>query len=117
MVVDARTADGRKVDPLTGEEPDFNPETSVGWGHNQFWCDYHLKMSFARYAPYRQHFKEWLERWQLRTGRAEDRLVAFDVWWVSVKSQPPGAQHGEPQKPAKLLSIGEVKDSGATPWL
>jgi predicted DCC family thiol-disulfide oxidoreductase YuxK len=117
MVVDARTADGRKVDPLTGEAPDFNPETRVGWGQNQFWCDYHLKMFFARYAPYRQHLKEYLERWPLRTGRTEDRLVAFDVWWVSVKSQPPGAQHGEPQKPAKLISMGEVKDSGATPWL
>jgi predicted DCC family thiol-disulfide oxidoreductase YuxK len=117
MVVDARTVDGRKVDPLTGQEPDFNPETRVGWGHNQFWCDYHLKMFFARYAPYRQHLKEYLERWPQRTGRAEDRLLAFDVWWVSVKSPAPGAQHGEPQKPAKLVSLGEVKDSGATPWL
>jgi predicted DCC family thiol-disulfide oxidoreductase YuxK len=117
MVVDARTADGRKVDPLTGQEPDFNPETRVGWGQSQFWCDYHLKMFFARYAPNRQHLKEYLERWPLRTGRAEDRLVAFDVWWVSEKTPPPGAEHGEPQKPSKLISMGEVKDSGATPWL
>jgi predicted DCC family thiol-disulfide oxidoreductase YuxK len=117
MVVDARTADGRKVDPLTGQEPDFNPETRVGWGHNQFWCDYHLKMFFGRYAAYRQHLKEYLERWPLRTGRTADRLVAFDVWWISDKSPPPGAIHGEAQKPVKLVSLGEVKDSGARPWL
>ena len=117
MVVDARTADGRKVDPLTGQAPDFNPQTHVGWGHDQFWCDYHLKMSFARYAPYRQHLKEYLERWPQRTGHSEDRLVAFDVWWISDKSPPPGTLQVVPLKPIKLLSMGEVKDSGATPWL
>jgi predicted DCC family thiol-disulfide oxidoreductase YuxK len=117
LVVDARTADGRKLDPLTGEAPDFNPETNVGWGQNQYWCDYHLKMFFPRYAAYRQLLREYLERYQQRTGRPEDRLVAFDVWWVNVKSQAPGAAHGEPQKPVKIVSLGEVKDSGAVPWL
>lgn len=117
LVVDGRTADGRKIDPLTGEEPDFNPETSVGWGHSQLWCDYHLKMYFARYAANRQHLKEWVERYHERTGRPSDRLVAFDVWWVNDKSPPPGATHGEPQKPVQLLSSGRVTDSGAKPWL
>jgi hypothetical protein len=117
LVVDARTADGRKLDPLTGEAPDFNPETDVGWGQNQYWCDYHLKMFFPRYAGYRQLLREYLERYQQRTGRPEDRLVAFDVWWVNVKSRAPGAAHGEPQKPVKIASSGEVKDSGAAPWL
>jgi predicted DCC family thiol-disulfide oxidoreductase YuxK len=115
MVVDARTVDGRKIDPLTGKEPDFNTETSEGWGHNQFWCDYHLKMYFSRYAAYRQHLKEYLERYPQRTGKPDDRLAAFDVWWVWDKSPPPGAAHGEPQKPVKIVSLGEVKDSGAQP--
>jgi hypothetical protein len=74
-------------------------------------------MFFSRYAAYRQLLREYLERYQLRTGRPEDRLIAFDVWWVNVKSQAPGAAHGEPQKPVKIVSLGEVKDSGATPWL
>jgi len=117
LVVDGRTSDGRKIDPLTGQAPDFNPETRVGWGHNQFWCDYHLKMYFARYAAYRQHFREYLERYQLRTKHPADQLVAFDVWWVNDKSPPPGSIHGQPQPPVKILSVGEVRDSGATPWL
>ena len=117
MVVDARTEDGRKVDPLTGAEPDFDPETPVGWGQSQLWCDYHLKMYFARYAANRQHLKDYLQNWHLRTGRPQDRLVAFDVWWVSDKSPPPGETHGKPQKPVLLLSSGKVTDSGATPWL
>jgi predicted DCC family thiol-disulfide oxidoreductase YuxK len=117
MVVDARTEDGRKVDPLTGAEPDFDPETPIGWGQSQLWCDYHLKMYFARYAANRQHLKDYLQNWHLRTGRPRDRLVAFDVWWVSDKSPPPGETHGKPQKPVLLVSFGKVTDSGATPWL
>ncbi len=117
LVVDARTIDGRKVDPLTNGAPEFDPETPVGWGHSQLWCDYHLKMYFARYAANRQHLKDYLLNWHLRTGRPEDRLVAFEVWWVNDKSPPPGATHGEPQKPVLLLSSGQVSDSGAEPWL
>jgi predicted DCC family thiol-disulfide oxidoreductase YuxK len=117
MVVDGRTQDGRKVDPFTGAEPEFDPETSVGWGHSQLWCDYHLKMYFARYAANRQHLKEYLQNWHLRTGRPQDRLVAFDVWWVNDKSPAPGETHGKPQKPVLLASVGTVSDSGATPWL
>jgi predicted DCC family thiol-disulfide oxidoreductase YuxK len=117
MVVDGRTRDGRKVDPLTGAEPDFDPETRVGWGHSQLWCDYHLKMYFARYAANRQHMKDYLQNWDRRTGRPQDRLVAFDVWWVSDKSPGPGEEHGRPQKPVLLTSFGKVADSGATPWL
>ncbi len=117
MVVDARTVDGRKVDPLTGADPEFDPETQVGWGHSQLWCDYHLKMYFARYAPNRQHLKDYLQAWHQRTGRPQDRLVAFDVWWVSDRSPGPGESHGKPQKPVLLTSFGKVVDSGATPWL
>ncbi|HTV19463.1 MAG TPA: DCC1-like thiol-disulfide oxidoreductase family protein [Polyangiaceae bacterium] len=117
MVVDGRTVDGRKIDPFTGAEPEFDPETSVGWGHSQLWCDYHLKMYFARYAANRQHLKDYLQNWHLRTGHPQDRLVAFDVWWVNDKSPGPGETHGKPQKPVLLTSYGKVSDSGATPWL
>jgi predicted DCC family thiol-disulfide oxidoreductase YuxK len=117
MVVDGRTVDGRKIDPFTGAEPEFDPDTSVGWGHSQLWCDYHLKMYFARYAGNRQHLKEYLQNWHQRTGRPQDRLVAFDVWWVNDKSPRPGETHGKPQKPVLLSSFGKVSDSGAKPWL
>jgi predicted DCC family thiol-disulfide oxidoreductase YuxK len=117
LVVDGRTEDDRAVDPFTGEKPDFDPYTPVGWGQNQFWCDYHLKMYFAGYAAYRPFMIEWLKAWHLRTGKPRDRLVAFDVWWVNDKSPPPGQLRGEPQPPAKIASFGEVKDSLATPWL
>ena len=117
LVVDGRTQDGRKIDPFTGAEPEFDPETTVGWGHSQLWCDYHLKMYLARYAANRQHMKDYLLNYHERTGRPQDKLVAFDVWWVHDKSPAPGETHGKPQKPVLLASVGKVTDSGATPWL
>jgi predicted DCC family thiol-disulfide oxidoreductase YuxK len=116
LVVDGRTEDNRVVDPLTGERPDFDPYTPVGWGHDQFWCDYHLKMYFSQYTAYRPFLVDYLKAWHLRTGNPEDKLVAFDVWWVNDKSPPPGQLHGEPQPPVKIISFGQVKDSLAAQW-
>jgi predicted DCC family thiol-disulfide oxidoreductase YuxK len=117
LVVDGRTQDGRKIDPFTGLEPEFDPEAPDGWGQSQLWCDYHLKMYLARYAANRQHMKDYLLSYHQRTGRPQDKLVAFDVWWVHDKSPAPGESHGKPQKPVLLASVGKVTDSGATPWL
>jgi len=117
LVVDGRTQDGRRIDPFTGMEPEFDPETDVGWGQSQLWCDYHLKMYLARYAANRQHLRDYLQSYHQRTGRPQDRIVAFDVWWVHDKSPAPGEAHGTPQAPVLLTSMGKVTDSGATPWL
>jgi predicted DCC family thiol-disulfide oxidoreductase YuxK len=117
VVVDARTKDGRKLDPFTGKEPDFDPYTPVGWGHQQFWCDYNNRIRFEWHVPNRQHFRDYLRRWHEFYGTPNDELVAFDVWWVSDKSPKPGQKKGEPLPPQKLVSYGFVKDSGAKPWL
>ena len=117
VVVDGRTVDGRKLDPLTGKEPHFDPHAPNGWGHEQFWCDYENRIRFPGNAGYRPWFKDYLLRHHERTGNPKDRLVAFDVWWVHDKSPPPGQSRGEPLPPQKILSHGFVSDSGATPWL
>jgi len=113
VVVDGRTKDGRKLDPFTGTEPDFDPYTATGWGHQQFWCDYNNRIRFDGHVPNRQHFRDYLRHWHEYAGRPQDELVGFDVWWVHDKSPPPGKLRGEPQPPQKLVSFGFVKDSGA----
>ncbi len=117
VVVDARTVDGRKIDPFTHAEPDFDPYTPTGWGHEQFMCDYHNRIRFPGHAGNRPHLKDYLLRYHEWTGNPSDRIVAFDAWWVSDKSPPPGQLRGEPMPPAKLVSHGHVRDSGATAWL
>jgi hypothetical protein len=117
LVVDGRSQDGRKLDPLTGLEPDFDPHTEKGWGHEQFWCDYHNRIRYSGHAPNRQHLRQYLLNHHKFTGKPADKLVAFDVWWVQDQSPMPGERHGKPLKPLKLTSHGKVRDSGAIPWL
>jgi hypothetical protein len=117
LVVDGRTADGKKLDPLTGAEPDFDPEAPDGWGHNQFWCDYHNRIRYSGNSPNRQHLREYLLRQHEFSGNPADKLVAFDVWWVQDQSPLPGRKKGLPLRPLKITSHGRVKDSGAIPWL
>lgn len=117
LVVDGRTVDGRKLDPLTGEAPEFDPHAPDGWGHDQFWCDYHLKFREASKAAYRGWLTHYLLNLHVFTGRPEDRLEAFEVWWVEDDSPPPGTRRGKPRPPQKLLAYGRVSDSGAARWL
>jgi predicted DCC family thiol-disulfide oxidoreductase YuxK len=117
VIVDARTKDGRKLDPFTGKEPDFDPFTREGWGHGQFTCDYQNRIRFDWHIPNRQHLKDYLRNWHRYHGKPGDELVAFDVWWVQDKSPKPGQLRGVPLPPQRLTSYGYVKDSGAKPWL
>ena len=117
VVVDARTKDGRKLDPFTGKVPDFDPYTATGWGHEQFWCDYNNRIRFEWHVPNRQHLRDYLRHWHEYYGKPADELVAFDVWWVSDKSPAPGHERGTPLPPQKLVSYGVVRDSLATSWL
>ena len=117
VIVDGRTVDGRRFDPFSGGVPSFDAEAPRGWGHSQFWCDYHNRIRFRDNAHHLRNLREYLLHQHELSGRPRDELVAFDVWWVQDRSPAPGAKHGEPLPPEKLLSYGKVTDSGATPWL
>lgn len=116
MIVDGRTKDGRKLDPFTGGEPDFDPYTATGWGHDQIWCDYSNHIRWPHNQGRRQFLRTYLLNQHIYSGRPEDQLVAFDVWWVQDKSPKPGQHKGEPLPPERLIGHGYVKDSGARPW-
>jgi predicted DCC family thiol-disulfide oxidoreductase YuxK len=117
LVVDGRTIDGRLLDPLTGQAPDFDPRTDVGWGYELFWIAYHDGIRLPESEAYRQHLQAYLLNVHKFDGEPRNQLVAFDVWWIQDRSPPVGQRHGEVLPPEKLLSHGFVADSGATPWL
>lgn len=117
LVVDGRTKDGRKLDPFTGEAPEFDPESPRGWGHDQLWCDYSNHIRWPNNSGRRVHLRNYLLNRHRYEKRPQDELVAFDVWWIQDKSPKPGQKRGVPLPPEKLLSYGVVSDSGATPWL
>jgi len=90
ITVDAITLDGRHVDPFTGEAPDLDLSDARGLGLNQIRQDYFNRIRLDRNKIFREGLKQYLLRWHLETGRPEDELVAFDVYWLRDQCPLPG---------------------------
>jgi hypothetical protein len=108
LVVDGRTVNGEKLDPLTGKEPDFSVHAREGFQLNQIWGDFQNRINEPRFSVYWDGFREFLLRHHELTHRPEERLVAFDVWWVAKIIPPPGLPEGPPER-RKLFGHGFVE--------
>jgi hypothetical protein len=73
-----------------GGEPILDLSKVRGAGLSQLRQDYGNRIRLDRNATYRDGLKEYLRRWHLETGRPEDELVGFDVYWVRDKCPAPG---------------------------
>jgi hypothetical protein len=101
--VEAVTVDGRRIDPFTGLAPDLDLSDARGLGLNQIHQDYFNRIRLDRNRTYREPLRRWLVRWHEETGRPEDELVAFDVWWLTDRCPPPGALTPSHHKKVCLL--------------
>jgi hypothetical protein len=89
VVVEAITEEGRRIDPFTGREPDLDPPGP--WGYGQLWCDFFFHLKRPEVRRYHRHLAGYLHRWHEHGGRSpRDRIVSFQVWWVSYRSPAPG---------------------------
>jgi hypothetical protein len=102
--IDAITVDGRHVDPFTGEAPDLNLSDARGLGLGQIRQDYFNRIRLERNKTYREGLKEYLQRWHHETGRPEDELVAFDVYWLRDQCPVPGSLKPYAHEKIALLS-------------
>ena len=90
LTVDAFTVDGRRIDPLTGEPPVLDLVPVEGMGLGQIEQDYGNRIRADRNDVYRRGLEDFLQSWHRVTGRPEDEIVAYDVYWVTEKCPPPG---------------------------
>lgn len=92
IVVDAVTADGRHVDPynqIAGRYPTHaTTEIPARLDNDSFFFNYSSRIPFTQ--TYWGALQEWILAHHRRTGRAEDRIVSFEVWVVEDDSPPPG---------------------------
>ncbi|HET6283525.1 MAG TPA: HTTM domain-containing protein, partial [Polyangia bacterium] len=92
IVIDAVTADGRHVDPynqIAGRYPSHaTTEIPVRLGNDSFFFNYSSRIPFTQ--TYWGALQEWILAYPRRTGRAEDRIVSFEVSIVEDDSPPPG---------------------------
>jgi hypothetical protein len=92
MVLDAETADGRHIDPFTGEAPDFELALRGPVPHSVMLSDYLFAIHFPNNERYRSELRNFLARWHLLDGRSPaDRIVSYDMWWVSHRAPVRGS--------------------------
>jgi hypothetical protein len=103
LVVDGVTKDGRKIDPLTGVAPSFDVQPAAGFGLNQLTGDMHRRLGEPRFEAYLDGLREYVKNYAQRTGRPEDELARFDIYFVEERLPPPGQPH-PPATRRKLLS-------------
>ncbi len=109
VVVDGRTADGRRLDPLTGKEPSWEVQPRGGFRMNQIWGDFHRRIGEPRFSHLLPGVRDMLREWHVARTNAGSALVAFDVWLVTEHVPPPGVPRALPQR-RKLVSHGSVAD-------
>jgi hypothetical protein len=117
IYVDATTASGAHVDPYNEVASDQRyPKGDVvptHMGQSQFFVMYSERIANASYSAYRQAFSEWIEAYPKRTGREEDCLLRYEVYFVADQSPPPGAGSAPP-KPSerqRFMSYTAPSDS------
>jgi hypothetical protein len=114
-VVDAETADGRHVDPFTGRAPDFEAMNRGPLHGTIEAVDYLFAIHWEPNEPYRRELARYLDRYHERDGRTEkDRLVGYEVWWVSHDTPKPGSTTTGPLRRESMLKRGRMQR--ATPF-
>lgn len=93
LVIEAHLADGRVIDPQTGEAPSFTAVDGRRFLTGQFWDSFSGRIQQKRNARYRKEFGRWLldhriDRLALPAGA---RIERFTVWWLPDRSPRPGS--------------------------
>jgi Vitamin K-dependent gamma-carboxylase len=105
IVVDAKTIDGRSIDPLWGKPPNWDLLHAKSLRYNQIWCDYFNRMKDPGNANFRDAMKEYMFRLPERTGRPEDAIVSGDVYWIHDMNPPFGKTESYKFEKQKLFSF------------
>ncbi|MEM6790181.1 MAG: HTTM domain-containing protein [Myxococcota bacterium] len=94
--IDAITVDGRHIDPLRvigglSPAPDLDLSDDRGSGYNQIHQDYQNRIQRDQNRSHRTALQRLLTSWHERTGRPQDEIVHFDVYWLRDDNPAPGA--------------------------
>jgi hypothetical protein len=82
LVVDATTASGRRLDPLTGRPPDLELSALRGSQRDQLWGDYGHRLALRQNEGYLPALRAYVEAFPQRTGAPDDAIVHASVWWL-----------------------------------
>lgn len=112
LAIDARTIDGRAIDPFRGAPPDLDLTDSRGEGLSQIQQDYENRIRLDRNKGYLRELERYLLHWHEETGDPRDQLVSFDVYWVKAKCPPPGESR---MRDNAIIAILSYRKPGYSP--
>jgi hypothetical protein len=105
IVVDAKTIDGRSIDPFTGKPPHWDLASVQSYRYNQIWCDYFYRIKDPGNANFRESMKDYMYRLPERTGNPSDVIVSGDVYWIRDLNPPFGQTRSYKFEKQKLFSF------------
>jgi hypothetical protein len=115
VVVDGVTKSGRHVDPLTGMEPSFEVQPKEGFRMNQIWGDFHRRIGESRFEGYLDGVREMLKNYHQITGKPDNELVSFEVWFVNERIPPPGERRAPSERRRLFSWSAETPKERGTP--
>jgi hypothetical protein len=116
LVVDGVTSDGRHLDPLTGEAPVFEVAPPSARRMNQIWGDFHRRVGDRHFEPYLEGLKDFIRRHHDVVKKPNEKVVAFEGWYVTEKIPAPGEKRPPPER-RLLFSEGAMPDAPGAPPL
>jgi hypothetical protein len=114
LVIDGRTKDGRKLDPLTGREPVFVLQPPNVPRANLLWGYFHTRIAEERFHVYWNGVREFVSNHHVITGRPEDQLASFEAVYVTQAFAPPGAKRPAPER-RTLFSSSHMPSGDTAP--
>ena len=101
LVIDGRTKDGRRFDPLTGREPVFEVQPPGAPRTNLIWGYFHIRIGEDRFRAYWNGVREFVLNHHKLTDRPADELASFEAYYVTQAFPAPGAK--KPPAERRLL--------------
>jgi hypothetical protein len=98
LVIDGVTATGSRLDPLTGQPPVFEVAPPSARRMNQIWGEFHRRVGGPAFQPYLEGLKDFVRRHHDVVKRPEQKLVAFEGWYVSEEIPAPGRKKKPPER-------------------
>lgn len=104
LVLDGATNDGQRVDPLTGDVPDFStPAELKSRQYGRYWRKYLTEVTQERFANYRDALANYMFTSYQKEHAGEPQLSALDMYRVYYAIPAPGGVDASPNVQRTLL--------------
>jgi hypothetical protein len=104
LVIDGAKADGKRIDPLTGDVPDFStPDELKSQHYDRYWRKYLTQVTQEKFANYRAALANYLFTSYQKDHAGEPQLSALDMYRVYYAIPAPGGVDASPNVQRTLV--------------